>query len=326
MLPTKPRLLYRVEDYTNFGQAWILPTVSQAFDFVPIDQTQVRKDDVIFTTYQTARQNDAWYLPYKQAGHKIIREHLVDSDVDTPSRIVDGDLELRNGSWMWYRETLNYTFVGYNNYVPAKRIDRAFLMLMNKHREHRDRALNDLAPVLDRALYSYVDRGIAIEAEDVRDASRDNIYWLWYFNPAWYDRTAFSVVVESWMRSDAWFRNPEFPNYRTEVSEKIYKPMAYQHPFVVYGSVDTLSYLHRNGFETWENLWDESYDSVPVDADRFAATTRTVFDAVANHAEGKWDTLTQNKIQHNAQRFWDIDLVNKRFHAEITKDIMEFIS
>ena len=199
----KPRLIYNPADYTNFAQAWIRPVVDQVFDFVPVDQTTVQKNDVIFTTYQTAREPHAWYQQYRQAGHLIIREHLVDSDVDTVSRIVDGDLELRNGSWMWYRETLNYRFVGYDRYVPAKRIDRAFLMLMNKQREHRDRVLNDLAPVLDRALYSYVDRGIAIQDEDVRDSSRDNIYWLWYFNPAWYDRTAFSVVVESWMRSDA---------------------------------------------------------------------------------------------------------------------------
>ena len=321
----KPRLIYDVGDYTNFGQAWILPTVQMAFDFVPRNQTTITAGDVIFTTYQTARQKEPWYLPYKQAGHKIIIEHLVDSDVDTPSRLVNGDLELRNGSWMWYREALNYAFVGYNQYQPAKRIDRAFLMLMNKQREHRDRALNDLAPVLDRALYSYVDRGIAIQDEDVRDSSRDNIYWLWYFNPAWYDRTAFSVVVESWMRTDAWAAHPQLPNYRTEVSEKIYKPMAYHHPAIVYGSVDTLAYLHRNGFETWSNLWDESYDSVLGDQERFSATTAVVVDAVANHSQGKWDTLTQNKILHNANRFWDLDLVNKRFHAEITRDIMEFI-
>lgn len=322
----KPRLIYRVEDYTNFGQAWILPAVQQYFDFVRCDQTEIRTGDVIFTTYQTAREPDPWYTPYQQAGHRVIREHLVDSDVDTNSRLVNGELELRNGSWMWYREAWNYTYVGYNRYRPAKRIDHAFLMLMNKQRAHRDRALVDLAPVLNQALYSYVDRGIEIADEDVRDASRDNIYWLWYFNPSWYDRTAFSVVVESWMRSDAWFRNPEFPNYRTEVSEKIYKPMAYYHPQIVYGSVDTLSYLRRNGFETWDNLWDESYDSVPRDSDRFQATTATVFDAVKNHSQGQWDSLTQQKLLHNAQRFWDLNLVQQRFQAEIVRDIMEYIS
>jgi hypothetical protein len=226
---------------------------------------------------------------------------------------------------MWYREALNYTWVGYNRYVPQRTIDRSFLLLMNKQREHRDRILVDLEPLLNDALYSYVDRGISIKDSDVRDSSLDNIYWLWYFNPSWYDRTAFSVVAESWMRSDAWFRNPEFPNYRTEVSEKIYKPLAYQHPLIVYGSEGTLRYLHGNGFETFSNLWDESYDLVENDLARFASASRTVRSGANEYGRGQYDQLTQAKIAHNAARFWDLDLVTERFHAEISRDIMEYI-
>lgn len=322
----RPRLIYRADDYTNFAQGWILPVVQQYFDFVSIDQTQVQPGDVIFTAYQTARSADPWYKPYQQAGHKIIVEHLVDSDVDTPSRWIDGALELRNGNWMWYREALNYTWVGYNQYQPNRDVDRCFLLLMNKQRDHRDRILQDLHPLLSQALYSYVDRGIDLAAQDSRDGSRDNIYWLWYFNPDWYNRTAFSVVAESWMRSDAWFKNPEFPNYRTEVSEKIYKPMAYHHPQIVYGSEGTLRYLKRNGFETWSNLWDESYDDVAGDSQRFEAVTAQVFDAVRNHSKGCWDRLTQDKLQHNAELFWDLNLVQKRFKEEIVRDVMEYIS
>jgi hypothetical protein len=322
----RPRLIFNPADYSNFAQAWVLPVAEQQFEMIAFDPAEIRAGDILFTTYQTARSCDPWYKPFKESGHKLIIEHLVDSDVDTPSTCVDGDLILRNGSWMWYREALNYTWVGYNNYRPARRIDRSFLLLMNKQREHRDRILEDLKPLLSGALYSYVDRGHAIADEDVRDASRDNIYWLWYFNPAWYDRTAFSVVAESWMRSDAWFAWPEFPNYRTEVSEKIYKPMAYSHPLIVYGSEGTLRYLKRNGFETFSNLWDESYDNITSDKERFQAVSKTVYQAVTDHSHGKWDHLTENKLKHNAQRFWDLDLVTERFHAEITRDIMEFIS
>lgn len=323
---TRPRLIFNPADYSNFAQAWVLPLVQQKFDFVSCREVEIQPTDIIYSTYQERFQAHPWYTPYRENGNRVIIEHLTDSDVDTPSRRVDGALELRNGNWMWYREALNYTWVGYNNYAPAKRIDRSFLLLMNKQREHRDRILKDLQPLLSNALYSYVDRGISIADEDVRDASRDNIYWLWYFNPAWYDRTAFSVVAESWMRSDAHFINPEYPNFKTEVSEKIFKPMAYWHPLIVYGSVDTLSYLHRNGFETFANLWDESYDSVASDHERFDAVTSTVYQAVKDHSTGNWDWQTQQKLKHNHDRFWNVDLVSKRFHAEITRDILEFIS
>jgi hypothetical protein len=322
----RPRLIFNPADYSNFAQAWIVPLVQQEFDFVSCEDVEIQSTDIVYSTYQERFRPRPWYEPYQANGNRVIIEHLTDSDVDTASRIVNGALELRNGNWMWYREALNYTWVGYNNYQPAKRVDRSFLLLMNKQREHRDRILVDLQPLLSGALYSYVDRGHAIADEDVRDSSRDNIYWLWYYNPAWYDRTAFSVVAESWMRSDAYFVNPEYPNFKTEVSEKIYKPMAYSHPLIVYGSVDTLSYLRRNGFETFGNLWDEAYDSVPGDSARFDAVSRTVRQAVADHAHGQWDLETQQKIAHNAQRFWDLDLVTERFHAEITRDIMEFVS
>jgi hypothetical protein len=133
--------------------------------------------------------------------------------------------------------------------------------------------------------------------------------------------------VESWMRSDAWFRSPTGRNYKTEVSEKIYKPLAWFHPFVVAGSVDTLKFIRSQGFETFDHLWCENYDSVTVDSARLAAVIDLVRDVVQQHNRhsAAWDTVTQEKLHHNHHRFFDLTLVTQRFENEILAEIQEFI-
>lgn len=44
------------------------------------------------------------------------------------------------------------------------------------------------------------------------------------------------------------------------VSEKTLKPLLFKTPFVLFGSAGTLEYLKKNGFKTFNNFWDESYD------------------------------------------------------------------
>jgi hypothetical protein len=106
------------------------------------------------------------------------------------------------------------------------------------------------------------------------------------------------------------------------VSEKIFKPLAFQHPFIVYGSEGTLRYLQALGFETFDNLWDESYDSITSDSARFDAVTRTVKSAVQKPL---LDPLTEQKLQHNRERFWDQTLVTDLIRREIIHDIQEFL-
>lgn len=321
----KPKLIFRSQDNTGFGQGWIMPIVQDHFDLTEYDPAATYStQDAVLTVYQTEFEPDPWWKPLEESGHKIILDHLWDSDVDTPSLVVNNRLVLRNPNWLWYRECLHYTSGGYNLYQPQKDVQYSFLMLMNKQREHRDRMLVELDPLLHKSLYSYVDRGIRIPG-DQDGLGPDQMYWLYYMNPDWYNSTAFSVVVESWMRTMPWVRNPEVPNYRTEVSEKIFKPLAYFHPFVCVGSEGTCRYLQREGFETFDNLWSESYDTVLDDSERFTAAIETIYTADRDYASGNFDSLTWDKMRHNNARFFQRDLVVERFTSEIIQDIFNFI-
>lgn len=196
---------------------------------------------------------------------------------------------------------------------------------MNKQREHRDRVATELQHELKSAVWSYVDRGHTIQ-----DPAQDQtaMYWPYYNNPEWYDSTPWSLVVESYMRGDAWFQAPEFPNYRTEISEKTYKPLAYYHPFIVVGSEGTLRFIESQGFETFNNLWDESYDTIASDAARLDAVLAQTRDVVLhyNSRSPNWDLITELKLEHNHQHFYNRQLIQSGFEQHVVQPILEFIN
>jgi hypothetical protein len=321
---TKIKLLYLEDDYPNFIQGAIVHLVLPHFDLVQYqpDTNYNHVDTVILTTFWRAKHPEsAWWYPFQQQGFRIVVDHLYDSDVDTHSRLINPlMLELRCGNWLWYNSALASEQFGYNQYQPQRDVKYSFIMLMNKIREHKDRVAADLAPLLPAARWSYVERG-----QHIGDPEENNprIIWHLYMSPNWYDTAAFSVVVESWMRTDRWVNDPG--NYRTEVSEKIFKPLAFYHPFVCYGSEGTCRYLQREGFETFSNLWSEDYDTILNDNERFRAVTPVVFDAVKNYSTAQYDQLTQQKLQHNHARYFDTALVQQRFQTEIIDVIQEFL-
>jgi len=294
------------------------------------DKTYDPHDTVILITHVEeveTRNSTGWFTPFEQAGFRVVVDHLWDSDVDTPSTVKNGRLILRNGNWVWYRECIRFMTQGYDTYQPNRNYTHAFFMPMHKTRWHRDQAQQKLAPVLDQALWSYVERGTIMPGDADHSDTSQPIFWEFYVNPTWYDSTFFSVVVESYMRSDSWFASPMVPNYKTEVSEKLFKPAMFYHPMVVYGSYGTLEYLHREGFETFSNLWDESYDTVADDQGRHDAVTKLVLDNVSRFQRGELgvDYETQQKLEHNHARFFDRDLVLQRFEAEVIGDLQRFL-
>jgi len=323
---SRPKLIYRTEDCPNFTQGWLMPLVEKYFELVPWNPT-VTYDlgHAVLTTYQQDFDPNSWFRGLESRGHRVVVDHLFDSDVDTPSFLInDGKLDLRNGNWMWIRTAILTKFYNYDQYRPQRRYTHDFLCLMNKVRGHRDRVQRDLVPELAHARWSYVDRGIDIGDPQERATP---VFWEYYMNPQWYDSTCWHLVIESWMRSDPWFLNPQYPNYKTEVSEKIYKPLSYQQPFIVMGSADTLKFLRGQGFETFDNLWSESYDTVSSDACRLDAVLAQVRDVVKTynrHSTG-WDSITEQKLTHNHAKFYDMNLVFKMFREQVVHDILEFL-
>lgn len=59
-------------------------------------------------------------------------------------------------------------------------------------------------------------------------------------------------------------------------SEKVYQPMFYKKPFVLCAPPHTLKYMREEGFKTFSDFWDESYDSIENHEERLFAIFKLI--------------------------------------------------
>jgi hypothetical protein len=75
-------------------------------------------------------------------------------------------------------------------------------------------------------------------------------------------------------------------NYRYPyISEKILRPIACKRLFIVVGAPGTLALLHSKGFNTFPNIFDESYDSIFSPVQRWHALEKVIKDFVTKPLE-----------------------------------------
>lgn len=79
-----------------------------------------------------------------------------------------------------------------------------------------------------------------------------------------YTETYINCVAERSMR---------YLNYELDISEKIFKPIAFLQPFFVFGQPETLEHMKSMGFKTFSKWWDESYDCMTFESIRFKMLT-----------------------------------------------------
>jgi hypothetical protein len=54
-------------------------------------------------------------------------------------------------------------------------------------------------------------------------------------------------------------------------SEKVYNAIFYKKPFILMAPPKTLQYMREEGFQTFNEFWDESYDNITCHKDRMLA-------------------------------------------------------
>ena len=83
----------------------------------------------------------------------------------------------------------------------------------------------------------------------------------------------------------------------------------------------TLKFLQDNGFETYENIFDETYDTIELFEDRLNA----IYSNLENFSVSKYiDPTTEQKIKHNYDRFYDRSAVLAGFKQDVINPILEF--
>lgn len=110
-----------------------------------------------------------------------------------------------------------------------------------------DSYINDL-PLSENIFqyFSTINRDIGFDPDI--DLSIDNLDTA-FIKLEDYKKTFVSLVTETNVNQDKLF-----------FSEKTYKPIVAQHPFIILGNPNSLKYLKSIGFKTFDKWWDESYD------------------------------------------------------------------
>ena len=302
------KLVYN--DITSLNAAWLEPWWAEHFDIVRWDPelTYNKKDTVIYADYR----NPSWTEPFQQQGFRVIIDHLFDSYVDELTTQDQNTLTLRARDWIWIEESQWFQHLGYNRRPAEPQRQHLFLLLMNLKKPWRDHLYTATMPWHNASLVSYRGRDKTISG-DIDPAEGT---WQRYFNPEWYDSTAFSVASESTITERLW------------VSEKTFKPMAHGHAFVVWGSPGLLNYTHSLGFESWGHCIDQSYDSI-VDAGQRLIAIHNVLSQLANQFNAGQDLFADARsreiIQHNFNHFYRADIIKNLFVQQIIQPVQEFV-
>lgn len=90
------------------------------------------------------------------------------------------------------------------------------------------------------------------------------------------------------------------------LTEKIFKPICQQIPFVLVSAAGSLEYLRRYGFRTFGDVWDESYDEESDDLRRLEKIADLLHDLDGLSAR-ELDRLyqaTYSAVKHNYEHFY----------------------
>lgn len=293
--------------------------LSEHFNFVGVDPTDNlshfnKQDYVIWTSHL----EPVWYTKWQAQGYKIIYDKLWDH-FGQAERIDSNILLLLSDNFIFVNEVLKYKWRGIDKISIEKKLpDKLFLCLMNAQRSHRDQLFDKIKDRKNTAFISYVAKDQLVYGDTDH---KTNSAWHSYLNRDWYTRSYFSLVAETSVQT---------PGHR---SEKMFKPFAFKHPMLLWASTGSLEIARDLGFQTFNFLFDESYDSIQDVNQRFNKiidNLNSFCDTFENHKEKVVDDFfssqrLQQVLEHNYNQFYKKELTAKIITKEIVNPVLEFI-
>jgi hypothetical protein len=135
-----------------------------------------------------------------------------------------------------------------------------------------------------------------------------------YLEPAPYVDTYFSLVTETICAESPY-------SFRTE---KIAKPLAMGHPFVVVSNAGFYRDLHNLGFRTFGHVIDESFDQIENHQDRVERITQVVTDLCQQDLAGFLKEC-YNVCKYNQQRLAEVrDQIRQEFPDRFRQFITQY--
>jgi hypothetical protein len=139
-------------------------------------------------------------------------------------------------------------------------------------------------------------------------------------NPIYYNSSFSSFLSETYIGIGE--------NYNVFFTEKIFKPLAFGHPFLVFSSAGALSKLKELGFETYSTIFDESYDDIVDPQQRFDFLLKQILhicNIPLDELQGMYDNV-KPILKHNYEYFWnDWYKIYQIEMTQVIKQIKELI-
>ena len=109
---------------------------------------------------------------------------------------------------------------------------------------------------------------------------------------------------------------------RHQLTEKTFKPICLQMPFILHGTHGSLEYLRSYGFRTFDSIWDESYDTIVDDHDRVKAIADLIesLDKLSIEEKQKLYNRSIPIIEHNFNHFY-----NGNFKEILWKELIDML-
>jgi len=294
----KNKLILRAGEFTSFTSYYLKEFWGRYFDICVYDPdiTYDRSGTVFAVWWMNA--NDEYSQRLRDQGYRVI----VDNLWEVATKRTDY-YWLENPGWCWYNESLWWRSMGYHEYQPNKKYYKLAFMPIRRQSEIRDQIVDALDTRVDNFLWSYKDKVLP------NDALLSDGNYQRFFNPQWYDDTYFSLVIESSQHGECYWP-----------TDKILKPIGYYHPFLAIAQPGLLKLLQNMGFETYQNIFDESYDNIQDFDQRLAAVIKNI----DNFKIEPYNLETQRRLQHNHDHFFDQALVESRMIIEIIEPLLEY--
>lgn len=295
----KIKLILRADEFTSFKILYLKDLWDEFFDIEIYDsnKTYDRAGSVFVVWWMAA--DDPWPRQMQQQGYKV----AVDNLWERPASRSDF-YWIEHKYWFWWFESVWWRGLKQDTYQPSRDIKYIALMQIRSQKRLRDRVVADLGRLLPQMRWSYLAKGQRLTPD-----SDDPVQGQRYMHPSWYDQTYCSLVIES---------DQHLPLF---VTEKSYKPLAYYHPFMIIGAPGLLDFLRGSGFETFDNLFDESYDTV-LDTDSRLKIIYENLDRI-DITKG-YDALTLEKLAHNHARFFNESICKTNIRDEIILPLVRY--
>lgn len=162
-------------------------------------------------------------------------------------------------------------------------------------RQYRSQMINDLMPIKHQVNYNWDQTNIVSSEHSAIISVEDS------------QSSAIHLVAET-----------VFDQQKIHLTEKIFKPMVMLQPFIVFAGAGALEYLRGYGFQTFGDIWDESYDQISNHQERY----QKILDLIRYLSDLDKEKLNQileqarSIVLHNHQRFF-----SNEFEDQMLKEL-----